>query len=36
MSLYPEEERIPLETLEKNYKKYFLNRLKDIKNFTRL
>ena len=36
LSLYPEEERIPLETLEKNYKKYFLNRLKDIKNFTHL
>ena len=36
LSFYPEEERIPLETLEKNYKKYFLNRLKDIKNFTHL
>ena len=34
--LYPEEERIPLETLEKNYKKYFLGRIKEIKEFTRL
>ena len=35
-ALYPEEERIPIETLEKNYKKYFLNRLKEIKQHTRL
>lgn len=34
--LYPEEERIPLETLEKNYNKYFINRIKEIKEFTRL
>ena len=34
--LYPEEERIPLEILEKNYEKYFLKRLKEIKEFTRL
>ena len=30
-ALYPEEERIPLETLEKNYKKYFLDRVSEIK-----
>lgn len=34
--LYPEEERLPLETLEKNYKKYFQNRLLEIRNFTSL
>ena len=31
-----EEERIPFETLQKNYEKYFLKRIKDIKEFTRL
>jgi Acetyltransferase (isoleucine patch superfamily) len=31
--LYPEDERLSLELLEKNYKKYFLNRLKDIENY---
>lgn len=35
-ALYPEEERIPLETLEKNYKKYFLDRITEIKSFTKL
>ena len=35
-ALYPEEERLPLELLEKNYNKYFLKRLKEIKEFTRL
>ncbi len=34
--LYPEEERIPLETLEKNYQKYFLKRVKEIRDFTRI
>lgn len=34
--LYPEDERIPLETLEKNYKKYFLDRVSEIKSFTKL
>ena len=34
--LYTEEERIPLETLEKNYQKYFLKRLKEIRDFTRI
>jgi acetyltransferase-like isoleucine patch superfamily enzyme len=28
---YPEEERIPLEKLQKNYKKYFLDRKEEIK-----
>lgn len=31
--LYPEEERLSLEKLEKNYKKYFIDRIKEIKNF---
>lgn len=35
-TLYPEEERLPLELLEKNYEKYFLKRLKEIKEFNRL
>lgn len=35
-TLYPEEERLPLELLEKNYNKYFLKRLKEIKEYTRL
>ncbi len=30
---YPEEERIPLEALQKNYKKYFLDRKDEIKLF---
>jgi len=34
--LYPENERLPLEKLEKNYKKYFLDRMKDIRSFTSL
>lgn len=33
---YPESERIPLEVLEKNYNKYFINRLKEIKDFIKL
>lgn len=32
---YPEEERIPLEKLQKNYKKYFLDRKEEIKNLLR-
>lgn len=32
---YPEEERIPLEKLQKNYKKYFLDRKEEIKNYLR-
>lgn len=35
-TLYPEKERIPLETLEKNYDKYFLSRLDEIKKITHL
>jgi len=35
-ALYPEGQRLPLEILEKNYNKYFLKRLKEIKEFTRL
>ena len=34
--LYPEGERIPLSKLEKNYNKYFLNRMMEIRNFTSL
>ncbi len=34
--LYNEDNRLPLELLEKNYEKYFLKRLKEIKEFTRL
>ena len=34
--LYPEEDRLPLVLLEKNYEKFFLKRLKEIKEFTRL
>lgn len=35
-ALYPENERLPLELLEKNYKKYFLDRMKDIRTITSL
>lgn len=34
--LYPEEERLPLSLLEKNYEKYFLTKIKEIKRFTSL
>lgn len=34
--LYSESERLPIELLEKNYKKYFLDRIKDIKQITKL
>lgn len=34
--LYPESERLPLELLEKNYKKYFLDHIKEIKAYTGL
>lgn len=33
---YPEEERLPMELLQKNYEKYFLKRIKEIKNFVKL
>lgn len=32
---YPEEERIPLEKLQKNYKKYFIDRKEEIRNLLR-
>lgn len=35
-ALYPPEERLPLEVLEKNYKKYFLDRISEIKSFTKI
>ena len=35
-ALYPESERLPLDLLEKNYDKYFLKRLKEIKELGRL
>lgn len=35
-SLYPKDERLPIELLEKNYDKYFLKRLKKIKEITHL
>lgn len=35
-ALYPEEERLPLSILEKNYEKFFLRRIKEIKQFTNL
>lgn len=34
--LYPEKERLPITLLEKNYQKLFLNRVADIKCFTKL
>lgn len=33
---YPENERIPTEILEKNYRKYFLDRISEIKNFLKV
>ena len=30
---YPEEERIPIEVLEDNYKKYYLSNLSEIKSY---
>lgn len=33
---YPEEERLPLELLEKNYEKYFTSKVKEIREYTRL
>lgn len=35
-ALFPPEERLPLELLESNYRKFFLQRIKEIKNFMRL
>lgn len=33
---YKEPERLPIDLLNKNYEKYFINRIKDIKQFTKL
>lgn len=33
---YEESERLPFDLLNKNYEKYFINRIKDIKHFTKL
>jgi acetyltransferase-like isoleucine patch superfamily enzyme len=35
-TVYKDEEQIPEDLLKKNYDKYFLNRLKEIKEFTKL
>lgn len=35
-ALYPEDERLPLELLEKNYNKYFLGKLGEIRKITNL
>lgn len=35
-ALYSEEERLPLYLLEKNYERYFLKRITEIKQFTKL
>ena len=32
-ALYPESERLPIETIQNNYDKYFISRIKDIKNY---
>ena len=34
--LYPEKDRIPIEILEKNYKKYYLDRVSEIKSFVKI
>lgn len=34
--LYPEDERLPIDILEKNYKKYFLDRIIDVKSFMKI
>lgn len=34
--LYSEDNRLPIDILERNYEKFFLKRLKEIKDFTRL
>ena len=35
-AIYPEEIRLPFEELEKNYRRYFLNRLNEIKQINKL
>lgn len=34
--LYPEGERLPLELLEKNYNKYYINRIREIKDYLKM
>lgn len=34
--LYSEDDRLPIEILQKNYEKYFLKRIKEIKEYTKL
>ena len=36
VALYPEKDRLSKDILEKNYKKYFLDRVKEIKSFTKI
>ena len=33
---YEEKDRLPIDLLQKNYEKYFLNRIKEIKQFTKI
>lgn len=35
-ALYPENQRLPLSLLEKNYDKYFISRINEIKNFLKI
>ena len=35
-NLYPEDKRLPMDVLEKNFNKFFINRIKEIKEYTRL
>lgn len=35
-ALYADDERLPLELLEKNYNRFFLNRLMEIRDFTKI
>lgn len=34
--LYPENERLPIDKLQKNYKKYYMDRLKEINDYCRI
>lgn len=36
LALYAAEERLPIDLLEKNYKKYFLDKVSEIKSYTKL
>ena len=35
-ALMPEDQRLPFETLQKNYEKYYVQRIKEIRNFIKL